>query len=66
MSIMYCKFCSRQVDTDFMDDCEWGTDQDPKHFKCEDCVDNDYDPTPDEEGEPPITWLERASRYEPR
>ena len=26
----------------------------------------DYDPTPDEEGEPPITWLERANQERPR
>jgi len=25
-----------------------------------------YDPTPDEEGEPPITWLENASKVRPR
>ena len=27
---------------------------------------DDYDPTPDEEGEPPITWKERASQERPR
>ena len=29
-------------------------------------VNPDYDPTPDEEGEPPITWRERASWERPR
>ena len=41
MSMMYCDYCDRPVDTDYMDDCEWGTDEDPDHFKCQDCVDND-------------------------
>jgi len=49
-----------------MDHCEWGTDKDPDHFKCEDCVDLEIDPTPDEEGEPPIGWQERASWEKPR
>jgi len=48
MSMMYCTFCDRPVDTDFMDHCEWGADENPEHFKCEDCVDN-YETTLDEE-----------------
>jgi hypothetical protein len=43
MSIMYCDYCQTYVDTDFMDHCEWGTDKDPKHFKCDNCVDNELD-----------------------
>ena len=35
MSMMYCTFCDKSVDTDFMDHCEWGP------FKCEVCVDNE-------------------------
>ena len=66
MSMVYCNFCDRTVDTDFMDHCEWGTDEDLEHFKCENCVDNDDDPTPDEQGEPLITWLENANKVMPR
>lgn len=66
MSVMYCKFCSNNVDTDFMDHCEWGTDQDHKHFKCDDCVDDDFDPTPDEQGEPPISMQERMEMIKSR
>lgn len=36
MSMMYCTFCDKPVDTDFMDHCEWGP------FKCEVCVDNEH------------------------
>jgi len=60
MSMMYCTRCDRPVDTDFMDHCQWG-----EEFICENCVDN-YDPTPDEQGEPPVTWLENASKVRPR
>ena len=60
MSMMYCECCDKQVDTDFMDHCKW------EPFKCENCVDLGDDPTPDEEGEPPITWKERASWEKPR
>ena len=35
MSMMFCTFCDRPVDTDFMDHCEW------EPFKCEDCVDEE-------------------------
>ena len=59
MSMMYCFYCDRPVDTDEMDHCQWEPD-----FKCGACVDED--PTPDEEGEPPITWKERASWEKPR
>ena len=61
MSMMYCPFCDRPVDTDFMDHCQWEPE-----FKCEDCVDSEEGPATDEEGEPPITWLERASWEKPR
>ena len=65
MSMMYCIYCDRQVDTDFMDHCNFNARYDS--FMCEDCVDRyDDDPTPDEEGEPPITWKERASWEKPR
>ena len=61
MSILYCTFCDQHIDTDEARDYEW----EPK-FKCDACVEDDFDPTPDQESEPPITWLERASQYEPR
>ena len=59
MSMWYCNHCDRAVDTNAMDHCEWGSAEDPDHFKCDDCVDRDEDPTPDEEGEPPVTMAER-------
>jgi hypothetical protein len=34
------------------------------HWECRPNV--DYDPTADEEGEPPITWKERANWEKPR
>ena len=59
MSMMYCDHCDKQVDTDKMDHCQFEPE-----FMCEDCMDRD--PTPDVEGEPPITWLERAKQVRPR
>ena len=39
MSIMYCEYCDNYIDTDYhADGCEWGTDADPFHFKCGNCV----------------------------
>ena len=43
-------------------------------MECPDCgnysqmvsLDADYDPTPDEQGEPPITWQERAAKVRSR
>lgn len=43
MSLMYCEHCDRLVDTDLMDHCEWEKDGDPDYFKCESCVDGDYE-----------------------
>ena len=40
---MYCEHCDCSVDTDYMDHCEWGTDEDPFHFKCDNCVDREID-----------------------
>jgi hypothetical protein len=60
MSVMWCYTCCKNVDTDLMDHCEW------EPFKCEDCVDTDYDPTPDEQGEPPISWHDYARKMRPR
>ena len=57
MSMMFCFHCDSAVDTDF--DNGFDHDFDSKEFKCCYCVERDYDPTPEEVGEPPITMAER-------
>ena len=45
MSMMYCFYCDRPIDTDYFDS---GHQFDPD-FKCEDCVDKEKEDDPETE-----------------
>ena len=59
MSQWYCTYCDKHVYANEQDHADY------ELMMCEDCVDN-YDPTPDDQGEPPIGWADYARGVKPR